>query len=162
MSASAGSPPGTQCGGKPPTSAPLQSSRSGVRRHAAAARAADPTTGRARPTRRQGGSPDYTLSQPYNMTQILPEAVPSVYGALGPEALAALEGAPPAGDVARVRRYAAEQFAGVADPAHALGGADGARFAWALSVRSARAHGSRTLARLTGCCMARAPVSVLL
>jgi hypothetical protein len=71
------------------------------------------------------------------MTQILPTAVPSVYGALGPEALAALEGAPPAGDAAAVRRYAAEQFAGVADPGRALGGADSAQFVWALSVRSA-------------------------
>jgi len=86
-----------------------------------------------------------------------------VYGALGPEALAALEGAPPAGDVARVRRHAAKQFAGVADPARALGGADGALFAWALSVRSARARGSRIAsACFTGSCMARAPGSATL
>ena len=67
--------------------------------------------------------------------QILPESVPSVYGGLTDDAIAALEGAPPAGDVARVRRYVAQQYAAIADPARALGGASEADFAWALSVR---------------------------
>lgn len=61
--------------------------------------------------------------------------MPSVYGAITGETLAALEGAPPAEDAARVRRWIAEQYAAMPDPAEALCGAGEAQFAWALSVR---------------------------
>ena len=67
--------------------------------------------------------------------QMLPEVVPSVYGGMTADAFAALEGAPPAGDLKRVRQYVADQYAAIPDPERALGGASEADFAWALSVR---------------------------
>ena len=67
--------------------------------------------------------------------QMLPEVVPSAYGGMTIDTYAALEGAPPAGDLKRVRRYIVEQYAAIPDPERALGGASEAEFAWALSVR---------------------------
>ncbi|KAK9828380.1 hypothetical protein WJX81_001534 [Elliptochloris bilobata] len=74
--------------------------------------------------------------------EILPDSVPSVYGAIWPEALEALEGAPPAIDVAGVRQFIAQQYADIADPKAALGGAGKADVAWALSVVLSRSFGS--------------------
>ena len=71
--------------------------------------------------------------------QMLPEVVPSVYGGITADTYAALEGAPPAGDLKRVRQYVAEQYAAIPDLHHALGGASEADFAWALSVRPGNA-----------------------
>lgn len=58
-----------------------------------------------------------------------------MYGGITEDTFAALEGAPPAGDLKRVRQYVSEQYAAIADPVRALGGASEADFAWALSVR---------------------------
>ena len=58
-----------------------------------------------------------------------------MYGGITADTLAALEGAPPAGDLRHVRQFVAEQYAAIPDPEGALGGASEAEFAWGLSVR---------------------------
>ena len=67
--------------------------------------------------------------------QMLPGVVPSAYGGMTADTISAPEGAPPAGDLRRMRQNVAEQYAAIADPERALGGASETEFAWALSVR---------------------------